>query len=1139
MNGRPLTREASPLIVSTLFHKNMKFYLSDLAIRNPVFAVVLAGAMLIFGYLSYIDLGVSQFPELDFPVVSVTTNREASAPEIMDNDVTDIIEDAISNVEGIDYMQSQSSQGVSVVTTYFRLSRDVDAAMQDVQNAVAAAANRLPNDIDPPNVSKVNFNKFPIIWLSIHGPVTLRELNNFVEDHLKKEVQTIPGVGGVIYGGLRQRTMRIWLDREKLREHNLDALDVWRAIQTQHVELPAGYLAGEVNEMNVRFKGEAVTPEEFGNIAIYTNGLQVVRLKEVAIVEDGLADKRTFARFNGRPNVGLGVMRATGANVVEVCDAVKAKLPELRKKAPPGVEIAISTDFSLFIKDDIEEVKEALLLGIILTALVTFLFLGSLGTTLNVCISIPSSLVGTFVAIKMLGFTINFMTLLGLSLSVGVVVDDAILVLENIYRRRENGESRWQAALEGAREISFAALAATLSIVAIFIPIALMDGAIGRFFYQFGITVSISVCLSLIIALTVTPMLCSIFLDVHHLGSPPPRRYRGPLGLPVTFFKYSLWILQRFLLEPLLIRPVNWGMRISERVYRVVLGWSLRHPVPVLIFGLLIAASAFLFTMGVNVAVPSWLRWSGLGERIVVKPLGRELVPSEDQNRFVVSMICPVGTNIDYVSETLARGEQMIAELRDPVHENEVVAAMFATISIRPGSLITEGTIFIRLIPAEERSWTQTDVMNEVRKRLSSIAGVRVVVLDLSTQGFTPARGYPVDFAIQGPDWETTIQLSERIRERLQRPDEILPAGIDPETGLPTGEKVILGGQGFLTDIVSDYRPGMPEVQIRPDRSRLNERGVDPQRVAFDLGIGTGGFRDGRFTAGSRRYDVRVRNIEQERDSPDDLADDYIKANNGKLVPARDIVKSEVVSTLPVINRYNHMRKVEITANVAPGATQGDAIRRALAVAEQQRAEMGLGENYRFVVLGNSMAMQQTLDSLTVCLVLGFVVAYMILGIQFNSYIHPLTVLMAVPFGVTGALLTLWLLGHTLNMMSMIGMILLAGLVKKNSIILVDYTNQLRQSGMGLYEAVLKAGPTRLRPIVMTSIATVAGAIPLAIGAGSGAETRAPLAQSIIGGSILATLVTLVVVPVMYVTFDRLSRFMLNLNDKPAQPTEG
>jgi multidrug efflux pump subunit AcrB len=1108
--------------------------LSDLSIRNPVFAVMLATALMLFGYLGYRDLGISQFPELDFPVVTVTTYRDAASPEVMDNDVTDVVEDAISGVEGIDYIQSQSSQGVSVVTVTFRLSRKVDAAMQDVQNAIAAAAARLPADIDPPIVTKMNFNKFPIIWLTIHGPRTLQELNRFVDDHLKKRVQTIPGVGGVIYGGLRVRTMRVWLDRDKLQSFNLDAFDVWQALREQQVEIPGGYLTGKTYEINVRFKGESQSAEEFRKVPIIQRDGRILRLEDVAVVEDGLADRRTFARFNGMTTVGMGVMRATGANVVQVCDAVKAQLPELRKLAPEGVEIGISTDFSLFIKDDIEELHEALTLGVILTALVTFLFLGTLGTTFNVCITIPASLLGTFIAIKACGFTVNFMTLLALSLSIGVVVDDAILVLENIYRRRELGENKHDAALYGSREITFSAIAATLSIVAIFFPIAFMQGAVGRFFFQFGITVSVAVLLSLVIALTVTPMLCANFLEVRHPRRPMPIRRGGWLGRPATVLARGHWILDRFIFGPLILWPVDQLMHALTWVYIRLLRVALRVPALVMLGGLFLTSIAFLIVQGISWEVPAplsnWLKT----QHLELKPIGRELVPSEDQNRFVVNVICPVGSNIDYVETQTRRAELRLAQLVDPNTNEELIAGMFATISFRPGSLITESTIFVRLVPSTRRTITHLDAMAKVRAELGMIPGSRIVVLDLSTQGFTPSRGYPIDFALQGPDWQKVIRWSENIRLRWQTADVITEnKNAQEEDAI----NIQLGGAGYLTDIQSDYRPGMPEVQILPQRDEAASRDVSMQRLAYDLGVGTGGMRNGRFTQANRRYDVRLRYLEDQRATPDSLDRERVKTETGQLIPIEDFIDRDIENTLPVIPRYNHMRKVELTANMAPGVSQGEAIERARDIIEQERRALSLGDNYRVVQLGNSMAMAETIDSLWRCLLLGFVLAYMILGVQFNSFIHPFTVLVAVPFGVTGALATLWYFGNTLNMMSMIGMILLAGLVKKNSIILVDFTNQLKHRGLSTRAAILQACPQRLRPIIMTSLATIVGAIPLAIGVGSGSETRAPLARSIIGGSILATLVTLFIVPVLYETFEKIGIYARRtFRSSPSQP---
>ncbi|MCS7045153.1 MAG: efflux RND transporter permease subunit [Gemmataceae bacterium] len=1155
--------------------------LSDLSIKNPVFAVMLSAAMLVFGYLGYRDLGISQFPELDFPVVNVTTYREAALPETMDSDVTDIIEDAVSVVEGIDYMTSQSSQGVSVVTIFFHLYRDIDAAMQDVQNAVAAAMQRLPTDIDPPVVSKVNFNKFPVMWLSCHGTRPLPELSRFVDDHLKRHIQGIPGVGGVMYGGLRARNMRIWLDRTKLQAYHLDPVDVMQAVRAEHIEKPAGYLQSDTRELNVRTMGEGRTVEDFEQLPVSKFGGQIIRLRDVAVIEDGLEDRRSLARFNSQPTVGVGVMRAMGANVVQVCNEVKQRLPELRKLLPPGMELSISTDFSLFIIDDIEEVKEAMLLGIALTALVTFFFLGAIGPTLNVCISIPTSLIGTFLAIKWFGFTINFMTLLALSLSVGVVVDDAILVLENIYRRREHGEDKRTAALLGAREITFAAVAATFSIIAIFIPVAFLKGSIGRFFIQFAVTTTAAVLLSLVISLTITPMLCAYFLNVKELRRPRPRPRPWRLaclagclvvllgnGLRLTatawpeaaawawwpvalgtswapaswhwptlprwhelawwwqalgavaasgvefaaaaaivrFGNVVYWFLDRFVLQLLLIRPTDWLLAQTARTYRWALDQALRHQWWVIPASGGLAASALVFVFGIDLPTP----WG----RATIKPIGTELVPSEDQNRLLVNVICPVGSSIDYVDDMLAKGEKILRQLVDPVTGEPVVATYFTAVSMRPGQLVSEGIIFVRLIPpvADDgrtlRTLHQNDIIAQIRKLCNAVPGMRAVVLDLSTQGFTATRGYPVDFAVQGPDWSKVTEFAERIRHRLLECEAV-------------------------TDVNSDYRPGMPEVHVVPDAIKAGELGVPVSRIAYAINVAVGGQRNGRFTDLEKRYDVRVRLLESQRSSPDQLDDLYVKNDQGKLIALRDVVRRETISMLPVINRYNHMRKVQLTANTAPGVPQGEALNRALEIVDEVREEMELPPAYRVVVLGNAQAMQETLDSLWWALALGFIVAAMILGVQFNSFVHPFTVLLAVPFGVTGALATLWWCGDRLNFMSMIGMVLLAGLVKKNSIILVDYTNQLRAEGLGLREAVLTACPVRLRPILMTTFATVAAALPLALGLGPGAETRAPLARSIIGGITLSTLVTLIIVPIFYVLFDRFGSWVCRLAERP------
>ncbi len=1161
--------------------------LSDLSIKNPVFAVVVSAAMVIFGYLGYRDMGVSQFPEIDFPVVSVAITREAASPSIMDGDVTDVVEDAVAGVEGIDYMMSQSLEGVSIVTIYFRLDRKIDVAMQDVQNAISGARRKLPLDIDPPVIAKVNPNNLPVMWLTLSGPVPLVQISDFAEKQFKQRLSSIPDVGGVQFGGLQSRNIRIWVDSEKLQAFNLAAEDVLQSLQSQHAELPAGYLQSHFIEFNLRTMGEAYSLSEFDDLLLADRQGQHIFLRDVAVVENGLEDRRSLARFNRMPAVAVGIRKAIGGNLVRVCENVKTAMPELERMLPPNVSLHVPVDYSLFVRENVEELKLTLFLGILLTAAVCFLFLGSLGTTVNICLSIPTSLLGTFFVInygvKLAGlepFTINLMTLLALSLSVGVVVDDAILVLENIYRHRELGQSRRDAARFGAREIAFAAIAATLSIMAIFLPVAFMRGIIGKFFFQFGMTVSVAVFLSLLSALTLTPMLCAFFLNVRSSLAKKPVPFGWPLAAflalmtaalgtivrllaflwpdltawswPVADGLSSMWnrwrpeawtawpapaeaqgvwlwggwigetlieafvvlllvrytnvaygFFHRWVLDPVLLRPLEWLIQKLTLGYTRLLRLSLRAwPVVLLVsLGLIVLAAGMLYF---NV-------------------LGRELVPSEDQSRFVVHVICDVGSSLKQVDDLLQECEMRLTGRFD-------VQSLLTTVATETGQLMNEADIFVQLVPMKQRRLTQKRIMEEVREELSSIVGIRVVLRDLSTEGFTAQRGDPVDFALLGP-WERLPAAAAKVRLAMQ-------------------------ASGKLQDVDSDFRPGMSEVQIYPDREKMAMLGIPVSRLADSLSLLVGGQRVAKFTDQGRRYDVRVRLQLHQRGSPDQLDALTLRAGDQRLVPLTDFVSRKTVATLPVIHRFNHERKIEITANPAPGVSQGEAI----AFCRQLVRDVLDEEEFRIVELGNAKAMEETINSLVFALILGILIAYMILGVQFNSFIHPLTVLLALPFAVTGALVTLWWTNDTLNMMSMIGLILLMGLVKKNSIILVDYTNQLRRHGtdepqeegsaqeglaplppleqegkrhmedmeaepampkLTAQEAVLAACPVRLRPILMTSIATVAGAVPAAIGWGPGAETRSPMARGIIGGIILSTLVTLVLVPVFYVLMDR------------------
>ncbi|MFM7150475.1 MAG: efflux RND transporter permease subunit, partial [Gemmataceae bacterium] len=835
-----------------------RFALSDLSIRNPVFAVMLSAAMIVFGWLGYRDMGVSQFPEIDFPVVSIVITREAASPDIMDGDVTDVVEDAVAGVEGVDYIMSQSLEGTSITTVYFKLNRNIDVAMQDVQNAVSGARRRLPLDIDPPVISKVNPNNLPVMWLTLSGPVPRRVISDFAEKEFKQQIAALPEVGGVQFAGLQARNVRIWIDRDKLTSYNLSADDVKAAIQSQHAELPAGYIKSRLVEFNLRTMGEAYNIDEFRKLLLTQRDGKQVYLGDVATVEDGLEDQRSLARFNRMPAVAVGVRKAIGGNLVAVCENVKKELPRLRKMLPANVELHVPVDTSLFVRENVEELKLTLILGILLTALVCFLFLGSLGTTLNICLSIPTSLIGTFFVInygvKLVGlppFTINLMTLLGLSLSVGVVVDDAILVLENIYRHREMGKSRREAALIGAREISFAAIAATLSIMAIFLPVAFMTGTIGKFFFQFGVTVGVAVFLSLLCALTLTPMLCAFFLNLHEKHPARPRSPRMPLvfltagavllfgavlrlsalslpslqpflfpvadlaqnvcewfgasmplpdphlsrgwnrvgflagetlaemilaGLLVRHGHQVWWLVDRYLLGPLILRPTDWVLDRLAHGYRRVLQVSLRH------WGIVLVLSGLLIGLA--------------GAFLYFDILGRELVPSEDQSRLLVHVICPVGSSIAHVSELLARCENILVERPE-------VASLLTTVATESGQLMNEADLFVQLVPRHQRKLSQQELMVEIRHALRRVEDIRVIVRDQSTEGFTAQRGDPIDFVLQA-DWERLPILRTEILSRLKTMRN--PA--DPLNYL-------------LEDLDSDYRPGMPEVRIRPDREKL------------------------------------------------------------------------------------------------------------------------------------------------------------------------------------------------------------------------------------------------------------------------------------------------------------------------------
>ncbi|HET7292183.1 MAG TPA: efflux RND transporter permease subunit [Vicinamibacteria bacterium] len=1022
--------------------------LADISIRNHVFAWMLMAGLIGFGLICFQGvggvvrgLGISQNPDVDFPVINVSLTYEGASPEVMETDVVDFIEDAVTSVEGVKQISSTSRQGAASVTVEFELNRNIDAALQDVQTRVAQAARRLPREMDPPVITKNNPEDQPILWLSLAGNRPPTFLADYIRNVLRPQFQTIPGVGEVMLGGYRERSVRVWYDAPRLEAAGLTVLDVNAAIEREHLEMPAGRIETPEREMNVRAEGEAIDIEAFRGIVVaYRNGTPI-RLQDVAVVEDGLEDRRRVARANGVPTIGMGIKKLRGANAVQVGQAVKAKMVELRSQLPEGLKLDVNFDGTRFIEEAIGEILFTLVMAAVLTGVVCWLFLGSWSTTVNVLLAIPTSILGTFIVMYVFGFTLNTFTVLGLTLTVGIVVDDAIMVLENIYRHREMGEGRVRAASVGAREITFAAAAATLAIVAIFLPVAFMKGIIGKFFFQFGVTISVAVLISLLEALTLAPMRCSRFLEVGHRGD-------------------------------------SFGARVDMAFARLSAGYQ-RLLLPALHHRAAVMGAALVFFVVSTFGILPLLR--------------KEFVPSQDTSLFQLRFQTPVGSSLDATDRVFTQIEQVLAARPE-------VTRYFGVIGGFGGGEVNTGFMFVTLKEPHERPrdsalgrrLSQQELMGVVRNAINAIPGARGTLQDPSQQGFSATRGggFPVEITVRGRDWDVLAEKSKELVEKMRQ-------------------------SGMVTDVDSDYQVGMPEVQVMPDRNKAADLGISMARIGETVNAAIGGLRIGKFKDKGRRFDVRGRLLAPQRARPEDIDRLLVRTEQGGLVHLGDVVRLEQEPTLQAITRRDRERAITITANVTAGASQSDAIAKTLELARET-----LPDGYRAVPGGSSQAFKESFDSLFFAFVMGVMVAYMVLAAQFNAFSHPFTVLLALPFSISGALMALLLFQQSVNVYSVLGMILLMGIAKKNSIMLVDFTNQIRARGAERHDALLEACPIRLRPILMTSFATIAGALPPALAIGPGAELQRPMAIALVGGMLVSTALTLFVVPAAYSVLD-------------------
>ncbi|HEU4339270.1 MAG TPA: efflux RND transporter permease subunit, partial [Planctomycetota bacterium] len=983
-------------------------------------------AFMVLGGVAFTRLGVSQMPDVDFPTVSISLTWEGASPEIMENDVVDIVEDSVMSIQGIKNISSSCRQGSANVTIEFDLNRDIDVAIQDVQARLAQAQRRLPADMDPAVVSKQNPEDQPIMFVALIGPRSPQELSDIVRNQVKDRLQTVPGSGEIsLGGGFLERNVRIWLDAKRLEAYALSADEVIAALRREHVEVPAGRIEGPFKEINVRSEGEALTLDDFRNIILRAEGLAQVRLKDVAVVEDGLEDRRRIARSNGEPSQGIGVRKQRGANAVAVAKGVREQVALIQKTLPSDLSLQVVFDSTPFIEDSIHEIQVTMVLAVFLTAFVCWLFLGSFSSTINIVLAIPTSILGTFAVMYFMGFTLNTFTLLALTLSIGIVVDDAIMVMENIFRHREMGKSRVDAAREGAREITFAAMAATVAIIAIFLPIAFAEGIIGKFLFQFGVVLSVSVFLSLIEALTIAPARCAQFLDV--------TKRTTRIGRSVDFLFEKLASAYGRALRP----TITWRWAVFSGSLAVF------------------AASLFVFTL-----------------------IPRELVPSQDQGRFLARLQTPVGSSIDFTDRLCRIVEEDIAKQPE-------VERYFMAVGGFGGGEVNTANLFVTLKPRKERRRSMQQMIEYVRK-FNAIPDLIVRPQDLSAQAITGRRGSNVEVSIQGPDWGRIATLAGRLMDRM----EVHP---------------------LLKDVNTNYQVGMPEIHIVPDRKKAAEAGVSMDAIGTTVGALIGGTRVGKYKDQGRRYDVRVRVLRDQRLRTEDVRTIRVRSSAGGLVPLSEVVAIEERPTLLTINRKNRERAIEVTANVPEGASHAKAFEAMEGLWKEVQEE-----GYRMYWSGAAQTAQETQQSLLLVMALGLFIAYVVLASQFNSFIHPVTVFLALPFSVMGAIIVLWAAGLSINIYSAIGIILLMGIAKKNSIILVDYTNQARDRGADWKTAILQACPVRLRPILMTSVATMVGAMPAAMSLGPGAELIKPMALSVIGGIAVSTLFTLFVVPSFY-----------------------
>ena len=1051
-------------------------WLAEICVKRPVFATMLVLSLVVVGAFSFSRLGVDLFPKVDFPTITVTVANPGSSPQEIETEITEKIEEAVNTVSGIDELRSTSVEGVSQVFVQFVLEKDVNVAAQEVENRVQTAIPNLPETAKQPMVQKLDSDAAPVLRIVVSAPAALREVTEIAKNKIKERVESVSGVGQVTMVGGRERQINIWVDPDKLRSYNVTPAEVSNALKIQNQEFPSGRIDEGQTEASVRTLGKIQKPDQFNNVVVATRGDYQVKVKDLGYAEDGAEELRTEARLNGQPAVTLIVAKQSGQNTVQVAHDIKDRLKEIEPTLPKGFQIRIVGDNSIFIENSLSAIEEHLVLGSILASIVVFLFLWSFRSTFIAALAIPTSIISTFALVYAMGYTLNQITMLALTLMVGIVIDDAIVVLENIFRFiEEKGMDPFEAAIEGTREIGLAVLATTLSLMAVFVPIGFMQGIVGRFMSSFGLTASFAVGVSLIVSFTLTPMLAARLIR---------RKIKKKAELRESDILDDELMETGQGREPQseehLSRDAGWFRHVLS-IYTLMLRFSIAHRWVIVVLCIFVFASIFPLFMG----VPG-TGWSGVG---------KNFLPVDDQSQFEVSVRAPEGYSLGATSQLLER-------IATDIRKMPGVTDTLVTIGGTQQQIVNNGAIYVKLADIHDRSKSQEMMMADARELLKKPEyhpeELRTAVQQVAAFTGGGFRNANVQFLIGGPDLKKLEEFSAKIIEKMKT----IPDAVDVDSTLISGK---------------------PEVQLTVDRNMAADLGVRVGDVSQALNTLVAGQEATTFNEGTEQYEVRVRAINNFRTDVDGLKRLIVPSSKVGWVTLDRVIKVSEGTGPSSVDRLNRQRQVTLLANTRPGGSAASIT----AEIDKFVKDLNLPAGYRTGYVGQSKEMGKAGFYFLLAFMLSFVFMYIVLAAQFESFIHPVTILLTLPLSIPFGIFSLLVAGQTVNIFSGLGLLLLFGVVKKNAILQIDHTNTLRSRGMNRYEAIIQANRDRLRPILMTTIALVAGMIPLVVSTGAGSGTNRSIGVLVVGGQSLCLLLTLLAVPTFYSIFDDLSEMRL------------